>query len=67
MSDQMVRKQFYISKRQDALLKQRAKQRGVSEAEVIRQAIEHEIDKFNRGKIHDESTSHWIIDDEENR
>jgi hypothetical protein len=38
----MLRKQIYIEKRQRALLKRLAKKRGVSEAEVIRQAIEHE-------------------------
>jgi hypothetical protein len=44
VSEYMVRKQFYIPKRQDALLKRLAKQRGVSEAEVIRQALEREVD-----------------------
>ena len=43
MSETMVRKQIYITKRQDALLKRLAKQRGVSEAEVIRQALEREF------------------------
>ena len=42
MSEAMVRKQIYIPKRQDALLKRIARQRGVSEAEVIRQALERE-------------------------
>jgi hypothetical protein len=42
MSTQMVRKQFYIHKRQDALLKRLAHARGLSQAEIIRQAIEHE-------------------------
>lgn len=42
MTTQMVRKQFYIRKRQDALLKRLAKARGLSEAEIIRQAIERE-------------------------
>lgn len=44
MSDYMVRKQIYIPKQQDALLKRLAKQRGVSEAEVIRQALEREVE-----------------------
>jgi hypothetical protein len=44
MSEYMVRKQIYIPKRQDALLKRLAKQRGVSEAEVIRQALEREVE-----------------------
>lgn len=39
---QMLRKQIYIEKRQQTLLKRLAKKRGVSEAEVIRQAIERE-------------------------
>lgn len=39
---QMVRKQIYIARHQAALLTRLAVARGVSEAEVIRQAIEHE-------------------------
>ena len=39
---QMLRKQIYIPKRQQILLKKLAKVRGVSQAEVIRQAIERE-------------------------
>jgi hypothetical protein len=42
MTTQMVRKQFYIQKRQDALLKRLSRARGLSEAEIIRQAIERE-------------------------
>jgi hypothetical protein len=42
MSDTMVRKQIYIPRRQEQLLKRLAKERGVSEAEVIRQALDHE-------------------------
>ncbi len=42
MSD-MVRKQIYIHKRQDDLIKRLAEARGVSEAEVIRHAIEREM------------------------
>lgn len=37
---QMVRKQLYLKKEQDALLKYLAKQRGISEAEVVREALE---------------------------
>ena len=43
MATHMVRKQIYIQKRQEALLKRLAKARGLSEAEIIRQAIEREI------------------------
>jgi hypothetical protein len=38
----MVRKQIYISRRQDTLLKRLALLRGVSEAEIIRRAIDQE-------------------------
>jgi len=43
MGTKMVRKQFYILKRQDELLKRLAEARGVSEAEIVRQAIEREV------------------------
>jgi Zn-dependent peptidase ImmA (M78 family) len=38
----MVRKQVYIYQRQEGLLKRLARRRGVSEAEIIRQAIDRE-------------------------
>jgi Ribbon-helix-helix protein, copG family len=40
---QLIRKQIYIEKRQDALLKRQAKLRGVSEAELIREAIDKQL------------------------
>jgi hypothetical protein len=40
MATRMIRKQVYIEPRQDRLLKERAKQLGVTEAEVIRQSID---------------------------
>jgi hypothetical protein len=39
----MVRKQIYIPKRQQVLLQRLAKARGVSEAEIIRQAIDQQV------------------------
>ncbi len=39
----MVRKQIYIEKRQDALLKRAARKSGVSEAELIRGAIDRQL------------------------
>ena len=45
---QMVRKQIYIQKRQNLLLKRLAQARGVSEAEVIRQALEREFTGENK-------------------
>ena len=38
----MVRKQIYISRRQQTLLKRLAKEKGTSEAEIVRQAIDRE-------------------------
>ncbi len=40
---QMVRKQIYIPKRLNATLKRIARQRGISEAELIRHAIDRDI------------------------
>lgn len=43
MTTNMVRKQIYIPRRQNALLKRLSQARGLSEAEIIRQAIEKEV------------------------
>lgn len=43
MTTQMVRKQIYIQRRQDILLKRLSQARGLSEAEIIRQALEREL------------------------
>jgi hypothetical protein len=40
---QMIRKQIYLQKRQDMLLKKLARLRQVSEAELIREAIDQQI------------------------
>src|SRR2546423_15136068 len=40
---QMVRKQIYILKRQQVMLKRLAKARGVSEADLIREAIDRQL------------------------
>lgn len=37
---QMIRKQIYLAPHQEALLKRLARERGVAEAEIIRQAVE---------------------------
>lgn len=39
----MIRKQIYIQRHQQTLLKRLARLRGLSEAEIIRQAIEREV------------------------
>ena len=44
MSD-MVRKQIYINRRQEVVLKRLARLRGISEAEIIRRAIDHEMEQ----------------------
>ncbi len=40
---QMVRKQIYIPRHQEVRLKRLAKVRGVSEAEIIRQALDQQL------------------------
>ncbi len=40
---QMVRKQIYIYKRQEAQLKRLSEARGISEAEIIRNALDREV------------------------
>jgi hypothetical protein len=44
----MVRKQVYIEEEQDALLKERARELGVTESEVIRQAIEETLSEASK-------------------
>ncbi len=44
MSEHMIRKQIYLPRRQNLTLKRLAKQRGISEAEVIRQALDREAE-----------------------
>lgn len=43
MAERMVRKQVYIEPRQDRRLKQRARQLGVTEAELIRQSLDRAL------------------------
>ena len=42
MTTDRVRKQIYIHRRQQALLRQLARQHGISEEEIIRRAIDRE-------------------------
>lgn len=42
----MVRKQVYIEPRQEALLKRLVRETGATEAEIIRQAIDHQTKTF---------------------
>lgn len=42
MSEHMIRKQIYLPRRQNLKLRRLAKHRGISEAEVIRQALDRE-------------------------
>ncbi len=43
MTTDLIRKQVYINRRQQLLLKQLARRWGVSEAEIIRRAIDREM------------------------
>ena len=42
MSNVMIRKQIYLPRRQNQFIKRRAKQQGITEAEVIRQALDRD-------------------------
>jgi hypothetical protein len=44
VSEHMIRKQIYLPRRQNLALRQLAKERGISEAEVIRQALDRETE-----------------------
>jgi len=54
----MVRKQIYIYKRQDEWLKRQSKFRGISEAEVIRLAIDDQVVPSAGQETH-ESQTDW--------
>lgn len=43
---QMIRKQVYIEALQNEIIKQRARMLGITEAEVIRRAIDRQVDVF---------------------
>ena len=49
---QMIRKQVYIEQRHDRILKRRAKQRGVTEAEIIREALDSAAITGGGGRKH---------------
>jgi hypothetical protein len=51
----MVRKQIYIEPRQETQLKQRAAETGMSEAEIIRQAIDHWLEEEARQRQAEEA------------
>jgi hypothetical protein len=44
MSD-LIRKQLYITKAQDQKLKEKAREYGVTEAELVRQALDLQLDR----------------------
>lgn len=48
----MVRKQLYLDEAQDKALKRRAKELGVSEAEVVRNALDAAL--FNRSTLREQ-------------
>ena len=50
---QMIRKQVYIQPRQDQTIKQRARTLGITEAEVIRRAIDGETAALPSSRVRD--------------
>jgi hypothetical protein len=58
----MIRKQVYIEERHDRLLKHRARQRGVTEAEIIREALDRaEVGDSRAGHLSDPAAGHKAI------
>lgn len=57
MGSEMLRKQVYIYRRQEKLLKTLAKKRGISEAEIIRRAIDLEAAVDEPMRTFDSSSS----------
>jgi len=53
MTTDMIRKQFYINREQQNKLRNLAKQRGTSEAEVIRQIIDNEPSASENSNLSD--------------
>jgi hypothetical protein len=45
MSD-LIRKQFYISRRQESMLKKKAAEMGVAEAQIVREALDNQLDRI---------------------
>lgn len=56
----MVRKQIYIEKKHDQQLKRLAKARGVSEAEVIRDALDQQLAQTSHRSISPDDAA-WAI------
>ena len=48
----MIRKQIYVTQRQEEILKRLAQSRGVSEAELIREAVDRQIEQGASGLAH---------------
>lgn len=57
----MVRKQIYIYKRQEAQLKRISEARGVSEAEIIRNALDREMNSQIAPYLYDEEAWRRIL------
>ena len=59
---QMVRKQIYIQKSQEERLKKVAEARRVSEAEIIRRALELELDRAGYRMAYDTEAWQRVLD-----
>jgi hypothetical protein len=58
----MIRKQVYIEEHHDRLLKHRARQRGVTEAEIIREALDRaDVGDSGAGHISDPAAGRKAI------
>ena len=58
----VIRKQVYVEERHDRLLKYRARQRGVTEAEIIREALDRaDVGDRRAGHLSDTAAGHKAI------
>ncbi|MDN5344332.1 MAG: hypothetical protein PWQ18_443 [Clostridia bacterium] len=55
--ERMIRKQLYLSYDQNFILKETAREMGITEAELVRRAIDRHIDTFKWQK---KDTKAWI-------
>ena len=72
LSEQMIRKQIYLEPRQVEMLKRLARERGVSQSQIVREAIDHmEMESqrkrdlearrgWTRDSLYEERLSRWI-------
>jgi hypothetical protein len=59
----MIRKQLYLESHQDAALKRKARALGLSEAELVRRALDAALQEPTQSSISQHSTLHAVLED----